>query len=60
VTDSESEATAAEAGSDDPDNSNAEDGPQNKVNYYQLIDRFYFFMCAVASCHHMQSIFNRD
>lgn len=32
VTDSESEATAAEVGSDDPDNSNAEDGPQNKVN----------------------------
>ncbi|KAL0028186.1 hypothetical protein WJX79_000439 [Trebouxia sp. C0005] len=30
VTDSESEATAAEAGSDDPDDSNAEDGPQNK------------------------------
>ena len=32
VTDSESEATAAEVGSDDPDDSNAEDGPQNKVN----------------------------
>ena len=32
MTDSESEATAAEAGSDDPDDSNAEDGPQNKVN----------------------------
>ncbi|KAL0045080.1 hypothetical protein WJX82_007731 [Trebouxia sp. C0006] len=31
VTDSESEATAAEAGSDDPDDSNAEDGPQNKA-----------------------------
>ena len=28
VTDSESEATAARAGSDDPDDSTAEDGPQ--------------------------------
>lgn len=34
VTDSESEATAAEAGSEGADDSNTEDGPQNKVNIW--------------------------
>jgi len=48
VTDSETEATAAEAGSDDPDDSNVEDGPQNKVNSY-VTDSILSWL-AVTTC----------